>query len=60
MITSTDLLQFACFVEVVVPYHINDKLAKTLALPLGEVLEDITVLLMQELKAHGEVVVLQN
>lgn len=42
------------------PDHIDDELAKALALALGEVLEDVTVLLVQKLEAHSEVVVLQN
>lgn len=39
------------------PDHIDDELAKTLALPLGEVLEDVTVFLVQEFESHSEVVV---
>lgn len=42
------------------PDHVDDELAKALALALGEVLEDVTVFLVQKLEAHGEVVVLQN
>lgn len=42
------------------PDHVNDELAEALALPFGEVLEDVTVLLVQQLEAHSQVVVLQN
>lgn len=41
-------------------YHINHKLPQALSLPFGEVLEDVTVLLMEQLKPHSQVVVLQN
>lgn len=39
--------------------HVNDQLAQTLPLPFGEVLKDVTVLLMQKLEAYSQVVVLQ-
>lgn len=41
-------------------HDVDDELAKALALTLGEVLEDVTVFLVQELEANREVVVLQN
>ncbi len=33
-------------------YHINDHLSESLSLPLGEVLEDITVFPLQELETN--------
>ena len=41
-------------------HHVDDQLAEALPLPLGEVLEDVTVVLVEELEAHGQVVVLQH
>lgn len=40
--------------------HVDDELAQALPLPLGEVLEDVTVFLVQKLEAHGEMMVLQD
>lgn len=42
------------------PHHIDDELAKALALSLGEILKDVTVFLVQQLEADSEVVVLQH
>ena len=41
-------------------HHVDDHLAKRLPLFLGEVLEDVTVVLLQQLEAHGQVMVLQD
>lgn len=54
------LLFIWCGVRCGKPHHVDDELAKALALALGEVLEDVTVFLVQKLEAHSEVVVLQN
>lgn len=40
------------------PHHVDDELPKALTLPLVEVLEDVTVFLVQKLEAHSKVVVL--
>lgn len=42
------------------PYHVNHHLPEGLALLLGQVLEDVTVLLLEQFEAHGKVVVLQH
>lgn len=39
-------------------HHVYDHLSQRLPLLLGEVLEDVAVVLLQELEAHGQVVVL--
>ena len=41
-------------------HHVDDQLAEALSLPLAQVLEDVTVLLVEQLEAHGQVVVLQH
>ena len=40
--------------------QVDDELAEALPLPLVQVLEDVAVLLVQQLEAHGQVVVLQD
>lgn len=42
------------------PYHVNHHLPERLPLFLGQVLEDVTVLLLQQFETHGQVVVLQD
>lgn len=42
------------------PDHINDKLPQALSLPLAEVLKDVTVVLVEQLEADGQVMVLQH
>ena len=34
-------------------HHINNKLPQALSLPLAEVLEDVTVVLVKQLEAHS-------
>jgi len=41
-------------------HHIDDQFPQALSLPLAQVLEDVTVLLVQQLEAHGQVMVLQH
>lgn len=41
-------------------HHVYDELPQALPLPLAEVLKDVTVVLVKELEAHGQVMVLQN
>lgn len=60
IIEKNEILLGYCYIILKLgPYHIDDELAKALALPLGKVLENVTVFLVQKLEAHGEVVVLQ-
>lgn len=40
--------------------HVDDQLPQALPLSLAEVLEDVTVVLVKQLEAHSQVVVLQN
>ena len=42
------------------PHHVYDHSPQRLPLLLGEVLEDVTVVFLQQLEAHGQVVVLQH
>lgn len=49
-----------CGVKTGRTHYVDDELAKALALSLGEVLEDVTVFLVQQLEANSQVVVLQN
>lgn len=42
------------------PYHVNHHLPERLPLLLGQVLEDVAVLLLQQFEAHCQVVVLQD
>lgn len=46
--------------EYVDTHHVNNKFPKALSLPLGKVLEDVTVVLMKQLKTHSQVMVLQH
>lgn len=41
-------------------YHIYDHLAQRLPLLFAEVLEDVTIVLLQKLKAYSQVVILQH
>lgn len=41
-------------------HHVDDELAETLPLSFGEVLENVTVFLVEEFEAHRQVMVLQN
>lgn len=41
-------------------HHVDDHLAQALPLALAEVLEDVTVVLLQQLEAHSQMVVLQH
>lgn len=41
-------------------HHVYDELPQALPLPLAEVLKDVTVVLMKELEAHSQVMVLQD
>ena len=41
-------------------HHVDDHLAEGLSLLLREVLEDVTVVFLQELESHGQVMVLQH
>lgn len=41
-------------------HHVDDHLAQALPLALAEVLEDVTVVFLQQLEAHGQVVILQH
>lgn len=41
-------------------HHVNDEFPQALFLPLAEVLEDVTVLLVKQLEAHSQVMVLQH
>lgn len=43
-----------------ISYHVDDHLAQGLPLLLGEVLEDITVVLLQQLESYSQVMVLQH
>lgn len=40
--------------------HVDNKFPQALPLSLAEVLKDVTVVLMEELEAHSQVVVFQN
>lgn len=40
--------------------HVDYKFPQALPLSLAQVLKDVTVVLVEELEAHGQVVVLQN
>lgn len=42
------------------PYHVDDHFAQGLPLFFAEVLEDVTVVLLQKLEAYGQVVILQH
>lgn len=42
------------------PYHVDHHLPERLPLLLGQVLEDVAVLLLQQFEAHCQVVVLQD
>ena len=42
------------------PHHVDDHPAERLPLLLGEVLEDVAVVFLQQFEAHGQVVVLQH
>ena len=42
------------------PHHVYDHPAEALLLLLAEILEDVTVFLLQQLEAYGQVVVLQH
>lgn len=43
-----------------VSHHVNDHFAQRLSLLFAEVLKDVTVILLQELKADSQVVILQH
>lgn len=43
-----------------VSHHINDHFAQRLSLLFAKVLKDVTVVFLQKLKAHSQVVILQH
>lgn len=47
-------------INIDMSYHIYDHLAQRLPLLFAKVLEDVTIVLLQKLKAYSQVVVLQH
>ncbi len=57
---SESSISESCVVNVYQPHHIYGHLSKGLSLFLAEIAEDITVLLLEKLEAHSQVMVLQH